>query len=178
MKKLPLGKWLLLWAAALAALSVYEFCTRMDAMWGPLKMYVNIAIDEKIPIESVISHLDWGIFAVLLFMILCLINALLILTLGRRQSGSLLCAVLSLVLLGYGLTLKLTLLGEAVRFLKLLPLLALSALSSARFGILERQRRQQKKLLAAASPRLSELPKSLYLPEEEDNVVRRRRSRS
>ena len=32
-KKMPLGKWLNLWATLLAALSVYEFCTRVDAMW-------------------------------------------------------------------------------------------------------------------------------------------------
>ncbi|MCQ2454079.1 MAG: hypothetical protein MJ136_05945 [Clostridia bacterium] len=176
MKKLPLGKWLNLWATLLAALSVYEFCTRVDAMWGPLKMFMNMAIGEKIPLERVVRYVDVSIFIVPLFMVLCLLSAALTLTLGRRQSGSLICAVFCLALLGYGLTLKLTLLGEMVRFLKLLPLLALSALSSARFGILERQRRQQKKLLAAAPPRLSDPPKALYLPEEEDNVVRRRRS--
>ncbi len=177
MKKLPLGKWLFLWAAALAALSVYEFCTRLDAMWGPLQMFVRMAIGEQIPLERVVRYVDMRIFLVPFFMVLCFLNSLLTLTLGRRQSGSLLCALFSLALLGYGLTLKLTLLGEAVRFLKLLPLLALSGLCSARFGMLERHRRLQKQLRAVAPPRLSDPPKALYLPEEEDNVVRRRRSR-
>ena len=41
----------LLWMALIATLvSAYEFCTRVDAMWKPLKMFWNMAVGEKIPL--------------------------------------------------------------------------------------------------------------------------------
>ena len=63
-------------ALILLALSVYELCVRLDAMWGPLKMFVNMAVGEGIPLRRVVTYVDITIFYVPLYMLLCAVVAL------------------------------------------------------------------------------------------------------
>ena len=63
-------------ALALLLLSGYELCIRLDAMWGPLKMFVNMAIGERIPLSRVLTYVDYTIFYTPLYMFFCMLLAL------------------------------------------------------------------------------------------------------
>ena len=59
----------LLWMALIATLvSAYEFCTRVDAMWKPLKMFWNMAVGEKIPLARAATYVDMSIFEIPLYL--------------------------------------------------------------------------------------------------------------
>ena len=116
----------MLWAALiLLALSVYEVATRMDAMWGPLKMFVNMAVGERIPLNRVMLYVDMSIFHTPLFMLGCAILAVWALFARRSRRASAALILPAAVLTALGFTLRLTLFGEMVRTLKLLPLVFL-----------------------------------------------------
>ena len=51
-------KWIILNALLLLVLSGYEFVSRVDAMWGPLKMFVNMAVGEGISFERAAAYVD------------------------------------------------------------------------------------------------------------------------
>ncbi len=123
----------LMWdALILLALSAYEFATRVDAMWGPLKMFVRMAIGEHIPVERVAQYVDYHIFTAPLFLLLCLVLALLTLAARRSRRG---CAALLLpgaALSLWGFCLRLTLFGDLIRTFKLLPLVCLVLLMLVR----------------------------------------------
>ena len=60
----------LLWMALIATLvSAYEFCTRVDAMWKPLKMFWNMAVGEKIPLARAATYVDMSIFEIPLYLL-------------------------------------------------------------------------------------------------------------
>lgn len=132
----------MLWdALILLALAVYELLTRLDAMWGPLKMFVNMAIGEHIPVRRVLTqYVDWQIFVVPLFMLGCIILAVWALFARRSRRGCawllLPCAAMTVL----GFTLELTLFGQLVQVVKLLPLVLLLALCALRVFIRPRRR--------------------------------------
>ena len=124
----------MLWdALILLALAVYELMTRLDAMWGPLKMFVNMAVGEHIPARRVLTqYVDWQIFVVPLFMLGCAILAVWALFARRSRRG---CAWLLLpcaVMTALGFTLDVTLFGQLVQVVKLLPLVLLTVLCALR----------------------------------------------
>ena len=115
-------------ALILLALSVYELCVRLDAMWGPLKMFVNMAVGEGIPLRRVVTYVDITIFYVPLYMLLCAVVALCALA-SRRTRRT--CARLLLpcaALAAAGFLLPVSLLGRWTRTLQLLSLVLMLAL--------------------------------------------------
>lgn len=146
-KILQVRKWIVIDALVLLALSLYEFISRVDAMWGPLKMFVNMAVGEGISFERAASYVDIGIFEVPGFMLLCIILSLLaMLCIRKRWVGYVLLPV-SLSLMVWGFFVQMSLLGEMVRFVKVLPLLVMSVLFMLGICL---QRRQYKALRARA----------------------------
>ena len=115
-------------ALILLALSCYELFTRLDAMWGPLKMFVNMAVGEGIPASRAVTYVDFTIFYTPLYMLGC---ALLALWARLSQRTRRVCAMMLLpaaLLTVIGFALRLTLFGELLRTLKMLPLVFLLAL--------------------------------------------------
>ncbi|MBQ9301436.1 MAG: hypothetical protein IJ214_13105 [Clostridia bacterium] len=115
-------------ALILLALSCFELFTRLDAMWGPLKMFVNMAIGESVPLSRAVTYVDFTIFHTPLYMLGC--AALALWTLLSRRTRRV-CAMLILpaaALTAVGFALRLTLFGELTRTLKMLPLVILLAL--------------------------------------------------
>ena len=115
-------------AVILFVLSVYEVCTRMDAAWIPLKMFVSMAIGEHIPLKRVLTYVDTRAFSAPLYMFGCSLLAVWALFARRSRRA---CAVLlipCIAMTALGFTLRLTLFGELIKALKMLPLVALTVL--------------------------------------------------
>lgn len=123
-------KWMVLDALVLLGLSGYELISRLDAIQGPLKMFVNMAVGEKIPLERVVTYVDVRVFEAPVFMLLSIIAALLALLLRTSRRGCFLLLPVSAALTVWGTFLQLSLLGELIRFIKVLPLLILAVLSA------------------------------------------------
>ena len=115
-------------ALILLALSGFELLTRLDAMWGPLKMFVNMAVGERIPLRRVLTYVDITVFYTPLYMLGCAILALWALCSRRTRRVCALMLLPAAALTAAGFLLRLTLFGELVRTLKLLPLVVLLAL--------------------------------------------------
>ena len=115
-------------ALILFALSVYEVCTRMDAAWIPLKMFVNMAIGEHIPLKRVLTYVDMRAFTPSLYMLGCAVLAVwaLFARRSRRACAVLLIPCIAMTVLGF--TMRLSIFGELVKTLKMLPLTALTVL--------------------------------------------------
>ena len=123
-------KWMVLDALVLLGLSSYELISRLDAIQGPLKMFVNMAIGEKIPLERVAKYVDIHVFETPAFMLMSIIAALLALLLRTSRRGCIFLLPFSAALTVWGTFLQLSLLGELIRFIKVLPLLILVILSA------------------------------------------------
>lgn len=119
-------------ALILLSLSAYEFISRLDGMIGPLKMFVNMAVGEKIPLERVIRYVDVTIFEAPLFLLLCFIAGVIALFSRRSRRGSAVLLVPATALVIWGFSLRLTLFGNLIQIFKLLPLVLLLLLSLAR----------------------------------------------
>ena len=156
------------WSALfLLGLSLYEFCTRIDAMSGPLRMFFNMAVGERIPLSRVANYIDWSIFTQPLWLLGCMIAAVWGL-IGRRSHKS--CTVLffpALALCVLGFLLRPTLFGEWIRTLKLLPLLLMTLMCLLR--AVYRKRRPH--------PRPEEQPNVIQIPVAPHMVPRKRRGR-
>lgn len=144
---LRVRKWIVLDAVVLLALAAYEFISRVDAMWGPLKMFVNMAVGEGIPLSRAATYVDIGIFEVPGFMLLCMVLALLALLTIRTRTGAYVLFPVSLALFVWGLFVQMTLLGELIRYAKVLPLLVMSVLFMTEILLV---RAHRKKLRAQA----------------------------
>ncbi|MBR5230754.1 MAG: hypothetical protein IKW00_00715 [Clostridia bacterium] len=121
-------KWVILDALVLLALSVYELISRVDAMWGPLKMFVNLAVGEKIPLDRVALYVDMGIFEAPAFMFLCALTAVIALLTVKTRRGSMILLPVCLILSVWGVFVQMSLLGELIRYVKIMPLLVMSVL--------------------------------------------------
>ena len=138
-------------AIVLFALSVYEVCTRLDAAWYPLKMFVSMAIGEHIPLKRVLTYVDTRAFSAPLYMFGCALLAVWALFARRSRRA---CAVLlipCIVMTALGFTLRLTLFGELVKALKMLPLVALTVLCFLQV-ILRPRKRPEPAALPPARP--------------------------
>ena len=135
-------RYLVLDALVLLCLSGYELMTRLDAIQGPLKMFVNMAIGEKIPLERVAKYVDINVFEMPAFMLLCVLTALLALLVRTSRRGCMVLLPVSLALTVWGTFIQLSLIGELLRFVKVLPLLILCVLSIVSIAVQSVQRRQ------------------------------------
>ncbi len=142
-KILRVRKWIVIDALVLLILSGYEFISRADAMWGPLKMFVNMAVGEGIPLERAATYVDVGIFEVPGFMLLCMLLSLLAIGTIRTRRGCYVLLPLSAALMVWGFFVQMSLLGELIRFVKILPLFLLCVLFIMGISL---QRRQHKAL--------------------------------
>lgn len=126
----------MLWdALILFAVSAYEFATRVDAMWGPLKMFVRMAVGERIPLERVAQYVDYSIFAAPLFLLLCAVLAAAALFARRSRRGCAWLLLPGLALGAWGFCLRMTLFGDLLRLFKLLPLVCLVLLMLLRAAL-------------------------------------------
>ena len=134
----------LLWMALIATLvSAYEFCTRIDAMWKPLKMFWNMAVGEKIPLARAATYVDMSIFEIPLYLLCSVALGIWALWARRTRRGCALLIAPSAVLAALGFILPLTLAGKWVRAVRLLPMIVLCALSVARVVMREPERQRR-----------------------------------
>lgn len=138
---LRVRKWIVIDALVLLALSAYEFISRVDAMWGPLKMFVSMAVGEGIALERAATYVDIGIFEVPGFMLLCILLSLLSIMTIRTRRGSYVLLPVSLLLMVWGFFVQMSLLGELIRFVKVLPLLLMSILFIVHIALQRAQHR-------------------------------------
>ena len=129
---LQVRKWIFIDALLLLALSGYEFVSRVDAMWGPLKMFVNMAVGEGIAWKRAASYVDVRVFEVPGFMLLCILLSVLAMLTIRTRRGSCILLPVSLALSVWGLFVQMSLLGELIRYAKVLPLFSRVSLHSFR----------------------------------------------
>ena len=98
----------LLWMALIATLvSAYEFCTRVDAMWKPLKMFWNMAVGEKIPLARAATYVDMSIFEIPLYLLCSVALGIWALWARRTRRGCALLIAPSAVLAALGFILPL-----------------------------------------------------------------------
>ena len=79
----------LLGGVALIAWPLYELYIRIDAMAGPLRMFFDMAIGEKVPVCRVISYIDWSIFRAPLYLVCCVALGALAIGLRKKRAASL-----------------------------------------------------------------------------------------
>ena len=144
---LQVRKWIFLDALLLLALSGYELVSRVDAMWGPLKMFVSMAVGEGISFKRAAAYVDVRVFEVPGFMLLCIILSLLAMATIRTRRASFLLLPMSLALAVWGLFVQMSLLGEMIRYAKVLPLMLMSIMYMVQIVL---QRAQRKRLRAQA----------------------------
>ena len=159
----PLIARALFWVGlALLLLSVYELCIRLDASWGWARGYFLSHYEAQTPVGIVLKYIPyenlwkWG------YMLLCAILALCAVfsRRTRRQSGFMLAPAAALTALGF--TMRLSIFGDLVRTLKLLPLTAFTALCLLHVVIPLPQPKQQ--------------PRPNFAPQPMQPYQRRRRS--
>ena len=79
------GKGLLIWGAlALIVWAGWELSIRVDAMTGPLTMFYDMAVGEKIGFFTALKYVKWEILAVPGFLAGCVILGLLAMRSGRK----------------------------------------------------------------------------------------------
>ena len=155
-------KWIILDALVLLGLSAYELITRVDAMWGPLKMFVNMAVGEKIPLDRVAQYVDMSIFEAPAFMLLCALTALIALMTVRTRRGSMILLPVCLLLSVWGVFVQMSLLGELTRYVKITPLLVMSVLFVIHLYLQRVNRRELRK----SAQRISHYAGYTPLPEK------------
>ena len=104
---------------ALIAWPAWELCVRIDAMIGPLRMFVRMAVGEGVDLWRAAAYVDWAIFAAPA--LLCVYIAFGTVCIARRRRGG---APLCLLALAMGLHMfyrEAFFLPQAVRMLQLLP---------------------------------------------------------
>lgn len=180
MNQRKLSRYLLWMAVIVTLVSVYEFCTRVDAMWKPLKMFWNMAVGEKIPLARAATYVDMSIFEIPLYLLCSVALGIWALWARRTRRGCALLIVPSAVLAALGFILPLTLAGKWVRAVRLLPMIVLCALSVARVAMREseRQRRPHDQRPLPPERRPRPLPGHADTPEERQRVKRRYRRAS
>ncbi|MHC1786083.1 MAG: hypothetical protein AB9880_03330 [Christensenellales bacterium] len=140
------GRRMLFWGALLLIMwAAYEFSTRVDAMSGPLVMYFNMAVGEKVGLAAALKYVDWQIFSAPAFLLGCVLLGLLaLLSRGRSLLGFLVVPLCVLAVL-YTAGAKVFFSPDLWSLLKLLPLLLIALGSLVNLGLrfyLKKRRRQ------------------------------------
>ena len=109
----------------LLLLSCFELFIRLDAMWGPLKMFILMAVGEAIPLVKVFTYVDFTVFYAPLYMLGCVVLSLWTLCSRRTRRVCLMMLLPAAALTAAGFLLKQTIFAEPLRTLKLLCLTVL-----------------------------------------------------
>ena len=109
-------------ALILLFLSGYELFVRLDASWGWAKGYFASHMEAKTPVGIVLRHIPYQNVGVWFYMLGCALLALWALCSRRTRRASAWMLVPCAALTAAGFTLRLTLFGDLLRTLKLLPL--------------------------------------------------------
>ena len=160
-------RWIVLDALVLLGLSLYELISRMDAMWGPLKMFFNMAVGEKIPLDRVVQYVDVRIFEAPAFLLLSVLAALISLMTVRTRRGSMILLPMSILLSVWGVFVQMSLLGELIRYVKITPLLVLSVLFVINLHLQRVNRRELRRSAQQITHYIG------YFPAREQAAVRR-----
>lgn len=113
---------------ALLILSVYELCVRLDASWGWAKGYFLSHYEAGTKASIVLKHIPyenlwkWG------YMLLCAVLGLWAVVSRRTRRGCGVMLIPAAALTALGFTMRLSIFGDLVRTLKLLPLVAFTVL--------------------------------------------------
>lgn len=140
-------------ALALLALSVYELCVRLDASWGWAKAYFESHIEAHTALSIILKHIPYQNVSVWCYMLACAALAVWALCSRRtrRVCGWLLVPCAALTALGF--TMRLTIFGDLIRALKLLPLVFMLFLCLLHVIVpLPRPRPQQRPMHQAYRP--------------------------
>lgn len=127
-----ISRWMLYMALIVTLINAYEFCTRVDAMSKPLKMFWNMAVGEGIPLPRVVTYVDISIFEVPLYLLCSTALGIWALWARRTRRGCAWMLAPCVALSALGFILPLTLAGKWVRAVRLLPMLTLTALCLCR----------------------------------------------
>ena len=114
------GLMLLAWPA-------YELAVRADAMIGPLKMFISMAMGEHVPLFRALGYVDWSIFATPAFLLNCVLLGLFALCLRKRFHGCLWLAPIAILLGLHGYFRQGFFLTEQLRLLGALPFVGVVA---------------------------------------------------
>ena len=161
-KRKYLGKSALLFISlALFLVSLWEVCVRLDAMYAPIKMFFSMAYGEGIPLSTAIKYVDLSLLEAPLWLLGCIITALLSLALASRPRGSAFILVLSIAMALYGLTRKGIFLTDFWRLVQPGLLLAQSALASLNLLALPIQNKLHARKAAPPPdpPRMTDAPR-------------------
>ena len=160
----PLRRLYVLCALILVLVSVWELIIRMDAMYGPLMMFFEMAWGERIPLATVMTYFDFSILAAPFYLIGCVLLGIIALIFSRRPLSALFVLPASLVLGILGFEIGAIPLLEGWRMIRLIPLGGLSL-----GGIMKLILHPRKKKLAAAEPaRLADAPRLRALSNKDD----------
>ena len=129
-------------ALILLGLSVYELCIRLDASWGWAKGYFLSHIEAGTELSIILKHIPYQNVAAWFYMLGCALLALWALCSRRTRRACALMLLPAAALTAAGFTLRLTIFGEMVRALKLLPLVFLLALCLAQAVLRPARRRE------------------------------------
>jgi len=123
-------KWMIVSALALLALSWYELMTRLDMLRMAFKLVADIVIGEEIPLGRAAGYVwqNRKILETPLFLLLGMLFAVAALIVRTSRRGCMVLLPIGLVMTVWGTFSAMTVQGEMIRFIKLLPLLALSVL--------------------------------------------------
>jgi hypothetical protein len=68
------GDRLVFWGSLLLLVwALYELSVRLEAAWPPLKMFIDMAIGERIPLPRVMRYVDFSIFTMPLYLLGCVL---------------------------------------------------------------------------------------------------------
>lgn len=90
-------------ALSLTLYCAYDLYTRLDAMLPVLNMFIRMWIGEKIPFARAVRYIDFGIFALPLFLFLGMLLGLLTLLFARKKGVPLLIMHLALAAFGFAI---------------------------------------------------------------------------
>lgn len=130
-----ISRWMLYMALLITLINAYDFCTRVDAMSKPLKMFWNMAVGEGIPLPRVITYVDITIFEVPLYLLCSMALGVWAIWARRTWRGCAWMLAPCAALSALGFILPLTLAGKWVRAVRLLPMLTLTGLCLCRVAM-------------------------------------------
>lgn len=123
------GRRMLFWGALFLILwAAWELLIRIDAMIKPIRMFIRMAIGERIPLERVLNnYVDWSILEVPFFLLGCVVLGLLAFLNRKRALMGFALIPLSVLAMYYSSGKTALLAPSFWQMLKLLPLLMVAA---------------------------------------------------